>query len=1190
MPKFVPRQRKHKVLAREGKAALPQEDTNAAEVLPVSKVEREEKLRLLREELRAQQPKISGKKQKRLDKYIENKLKKDENQALIKKLAKSKIDTSQLQSSRNLGKKKKETHFRNGAHEETVSAGGPKSTQESTGETDSEDEAILCAGKNFRDVLASAVAPNVRMGSGLKRPLEIGPDGYPILKKRKKRVRKFEPVEQDEPEWEGFDSEDSASQSAAVEDAEPNADEKASSDYDEEGVSGDDSTSDDESSDEDDETSAGLENEGTLKKKIRPRQSAFKAWAVQQINDAAGFKPTHHLPAPIPEEVSQAIKETRPTVQVEDEPLPPELQISQANLDRKAFSVNVSRPDDIQEARLKLPVVGEEQKIMEAIHNNSCIVIWGATGSGKTTQLPQFLFEAGYGNPESDNPGMIGVTQPRRVAAVSMAKRVGEELGQFSDRVSYQIRFDSTVSTKTAIKFMTDGVLIREIAQDFSLSKYSIIVIDEAHERSVNTDLLIGMVSRIVDLRKSMSADNPSVRPLKLVIMSATLRISDFIQNPNLFKQGTPPLVQAEGRQYPVTVHFARRTHRDYVEEAYRKICRGHRKLPPGGFLVFLTGQGEIKLLAKRLRQALKSTHESDGLQAKVQIFAAEASIEAEDIELGEEHLRLEGEEDDASDIEIEGLDDNEDEDEFDQEEGAMDSTTKVHILPLYSQLPTKEQLRIFEPVPEGSRLIVLATNVAETSLTIPGIRYVFDCGRSKEKQYDTSTGVQSFQIGWISKASASQRAGRAGRTGPGHCYRLYSSALYEEAFQEYTEPEILRTPIEGVVLQMKCMGLHHVINFPFPTPPNRAALAKAESLLRYLGALASDGQITDIGRHLTLYPLSPRFGKMLYIGHQHGCMPYVIAMVAALAVSDLFIQESQLDLSPLSRDDDKKVYTNADRLEDTAREHRKKAYHKAHRIFSKYDDKADTLKFLAAVCAYAYAPDGETFCSQMFLRSNAMKEAAQLRRQLSELVRVNKPGLLGSFESRLPEPSDKKIRALKQITAAGFIDQVAIRADTAPVPPVMERKPKRAIDVPYFTLFASREGRAKELEEKAVYLHPSSNLAKLSPNELPQYLVYSHLQQSTPTYIGDVPKVRMFPLTPVSGLQLSALAQGTPLIQYGKPIGKTDSLGGAPERRECWVIPSMVGEPGSVGWPLPAKKVIQKKDRKEGWVIERFV
>ncbi|KMU76948.1 pre-mRNA-splicing factor ATP-dependent RNA helicase prp16 [Coccidioides immitis RMSCC 3703] len=1114
MPKFVPRQRKHKVLAREGKAALPQEDTNAAEVLPVSKVEREEKLRLLREELRAQQPKISGKKQKRLDKYIENKLKKDENQALIKKLAKSKIDTSQLQSSRNLGKKKKETHFRNGAHEETVSAGGPKSTQESTGETDSEDEAILCAGKNFRDVLASAVAPNVRMGSGLKRPLEIGPDGYPILKKRKKRVRKFEPVEQDEPEWEGFDSEDSASQSAAVEDAEPNADEKASSDYDEEGVSGDDSTSDDESSDEDDETSAGLENEGTLKKKIRPRQSAFKAWAVQQINDAAGFKPTHHLPAPIPEEVSQAIKETRPTVQVEDEPLPPELQISQANLDRKAFSVN-------------------------------------------------FLFEAGYGNPESDNPGMIGVTQPRRVAAVSMAKRVGEELGQFSDRVSYQIRFDSTVSTKTAIKFMTDGVLIREIAQDFSLSKYSIIVIDEAHERSVNTDLLIGMVSRIVDLRKSMSADNPSVRPLKLVIMSATLRISDFIQNPNLFKQGTPPLVQAEGRQYPVTVHFARRTHRDYVEEAYRKICRGHRKLPPGGFLVFLTGQGEIKLLAKRLRQALKSTHESDGLQAKVQISAAEASIEAEDIELGEEHLRLEGEEDDASDIEIEGLDDNEDEDEFDQEEGAMDSTTKVHILPLYSQLPTKEQLRIFEPVPEGSRLIVLATNVAETSLTIPGIRYVFDCGRSKEKQYDTSTGVQSFQIGWISKASASQRAGRAGRTGPGHCYRLYSSALYEEAFQEYTEPEILRTPIEGVVLQMKCMGLHHVINFPFPTPPNRAALAKAESLLRYLGALASDGQITDIGRHLTLYPLSPRFGKMLYIGHQHGCMPYVIAMVAALAVSDLFIQESQLDLSPLSRDDDKKV---------------------------KYDDKADTLKFLAAVCAYAYAPDGETFCSQMFLRSNAMKEAAQLRRQLSELVRVNKPGLLGSFESRLPEPSDKKIRALKQITAAGFIDQVAIRADTAPVPPVMERKPKRAIDVPYFTLFASREGRAKELEEKAVYLHPSSNLAKLSPNELPQYLVYSHLQQSTPTYIGDVPKVRMFPLTPVSGLQLSALAQGTPLIQYGKPIGKTDSLGGAPERRECWVIPSMVGEPGSVGWPLPAKKVIQKKDRKEGWVIERFV
>lgn len=1107
---------------------------------------------------------------------------------MIRKLAKSKVDTTQLHSSRSLSKSKK-GRFENNSHPKWPGddEGDVRQLARQTGETDSEDDVISSTPTNSTATVASIFSGGVQIGSGLKRPLELGSDGYPVLKKRKKRALKPVPVE--EPTWEGFETEESESQLPSDQDAEEKSNAETSSE--DENTSGSESSSDGESEDEE---SSDFESRAATKK-IRTRQSAFKTWAVQQINEAVGFVPTQNLPEPIPKEVLDAIKASKATIQVEEEPLPPELRITNGNTERKAFAVQINRPDNVQEARLKLPVVGEEQKIMEAIHNNPCVVIWGATGSGKTTQLPQFLFEAGYGNSESENPGLIGITQPRRVAAVSMAKRVGDELGPFSDRVSYQIRFDSTVSTKTAIKFMTDGVLIREIAQDFSLSKYSVIIVDEAHERSVNTDLLIGMVSRIVELRRSMNAENPSVKPLKLVIMSATLRISDFIQNPNLFKRGPPPLVKAEGRQYPVTVHFSRRTHRDYVDEAYRKICRGHRKLPPGGFLVFLTGQGEIKQLAKQLKQSLKSTHASDNLQAKVQIFPAEASLEAEDIELGEEKAKLEGEEDDDSDIEFQGLDDDEDEedeDEFNQEEGAMDSTTRVHVLPLYSQLPTKEQLKVFEPAPEGSRVIILATNVAETSLTIPGIRYVFDCGRSKEKQYDVSTGVQSYQIGWVSKASASQRAGRAGRTGPGHCYRLYSSAVYEEAFPEHTEPEILRTPIEGVVLQMKAMGLHHIVNFPFPTPPDRAALTKAEHLLKYLGALtATDGQVTEIGRHLTLYPLSPRYGKMLHIGHQHGCMPYVIAMVAALSVADLFIQESQLDLSPPAKDDDeKRIYTNADRLEDTAREQRKKAYHKAHRIFSKYDDSADALKYLAAICAFAYASDAEAFCSQMFLRHNAVKEAAQLRRQLSDLVRVNKPGLLAAYEPRLPQPSDKQIKALKQILAAGFIDQIAIRADTAPIPPAMERKPRRAIDVPYFTLFASREGHARELDEKAVYLHPSSNLARLATSELPQYLVYSHLQLSTASYVGDTPKVRMFPLTPISGMQLSALAQSTPLIQYGKPIGKSESLGGIPERRECWIIPSLVGEPGSTGWPLPAKKVIQRKDKKEGWVIEKFV
>ncbi|KAK2764932.1 putative ATP-dependent RNA helicase DHR1 [Arachnomyces sp. PD_36] len=1190
MPKFTPRQRKHKIKKKEKQPTVTPQDTNVTELLPVSKTEKEERRQKLKEELRAQQPKVSSKKQKRLDKYIENKLKKEENLALLKKLAQAKIDTSQLQSARHLGVPKNEqfgdgVNLRKRDRSEDIS-------DEASSDSDSDGETRL---GNIKNGGPSGKKPDVAIGSGLKRPLEVGKDGFPVLKKRK-RAQKPKPVVEEEVPWEGFDSEGSLGSEDDESDSEGGKQLGSDAGLEEDSESEAESMSseDDDGSGSDDESGDSSEGSADDRPSLKPRASSFKAWAVQQINEAAGFKPTSEAPEELPyppqPQVAAVDEKCRSFVE-EEETLPLELQVTKGDPNRKAFAVRVDRSEEVQNARVQLPVVGEEQKIMEAIHNNPSVVIWGATGSGKTTQLPQFLFEAGYGNPQSPNPGMIAVTQPRRVAAVSMAKRVGDELGQYGSQVSYQIRFDSTVSNKTAIKFMTDGILLREIAQDFSLSKYSIIIIDEAHERSTNTDILIGMASRIVDLRKTMSEEDPTVKPLKLVIMSATLRISDFMQNSNLFRNGAPPLVQAEGRQYPVTVHFSRRTHRDYVEEAFRKVSRGHRKLPHGGFLVFLTGQGEIKDLEKRLKQAFKPT-QRQSTQGKVQLSASEAPLETEDVDLGTPAGEAEDDydNDEDSDIEITGLDDGED-DEFDPEDGSMASSTQVHVVPLYSQLPTKEQLKVFETPPEGSRLIVLATNVAETSLTIPGIKYVFDCGRSKEKQYDLRTGVQTFQIGWISKASASQRAGRAGRTGPGHCYRLYSSAVYERDFSEYTDPEILRTPIEGVVLQMKSMGLHHVINFPFPTPPSQVGLVKAEKLLKNLGALSLDGQISELGKCLSIYPLSPRFGKMLQIGNAHKCIEYVITLVAALTVADLFIPENQLDVAALSREDDQ-VYTNADRLEDTAREKRRKDYNRAMRIFSKHDEASDALKSLAAVCAYAYAPDGDSFCEQMFLRSRALKETLQLRQQLTHIVRANNPGLLGEFRARLPEPSDKQIRALKQIVTAGFIDQVAIRADLAPLPPDIARKPKRAIDVPYLTLFPSLDGRATELDEKAVYVHPTSILAQLSPKELPQYITYSHLQRAAASSIaGDkLPKVRMHALTAPSGLHLSALAHGTPLIEYGKPIGKVESLGGKPEKRECWVIPSLVGERGSTGWPLPAKKVVQRKDAKEGWVIEKFL
>ncbi|RKP04633.1 P-loop containing nucleoside triphosphate hydrolase protein, partial [Thamnocephalis sphaerospora] len=419
--------------------------------------------------------------------------------------------------------------------------------------------------------------------------------------------------------------------------------------------------------------------------------------------------------------------------------------------------VPVNRDPAIQEARMKLPVCGEEQSIMETIKENSVVVICGETGSGKTTQIPQFLYEAGYGNPNSENPGIIGVTQPRRVAAVSMANRVAQELGLTEKEVSYQIRYDATVSATTAIKFMTDGVLLRELAADFLLSRYSVIIIDEAHERSLNTDILIGVVSRVLRLREEMAAKGEGVRPLRVVIMSATLRVSDFTENRVLFRV-PPPVIKVEARQFPVQIHFNRRTPDvDHVTEAFKKVCKIHKRLPDGGILIFLTGQNEILDLCRKLRKrfpAVQNTddklvdaqRESRGLTAiGLTCFESYAAdVEAEEVGFGDD-----GPDDIGDDIpeNFESSDSESDEGEETQGDH-MDADAGSQ---------ERHQLRVFQPPPPGSRLCVVATNVAETSITIPNIKYVVDAGKAKERQYDAATGVQSFSLGWTSKASADQ-------------------------------------------------------------------------------------------------------------------------------------------------------------------------------------------------------------------------------------------------------------------------------------------------------------------------------------------------------------------------------------------------------------------------------------------------
>ena len=1121
-------------------------------------------------------------------------MRKEENLALIKRLADGKIDTRSFRASTTLGVKDspKESLLtqasgdtRSGIYDRIS---GSLSSQDSEDENETSHTSNESLSRSASHSDAPKVSTKIQFGSGLKRPAEGDNEALPGIKKRQ---RHFGPARQSGTElpWDGFGSDESLEGATASENSVLDDGTRSEQDSDESA-----------SSDESEEESSDSEGDPQAREERKERSSTFKLWASQQVNEMMDFTPSGTKSNAI----DDFAKMDKPPIQLrppEIDPLPPELSNVPGNSERKAFYVPVERRAEIQETRLGLPVVAEEQKIMEAIFNHAVVVIWGSTGSGKTTQVPQFLYEAGFGSKNSPDAGMIGVTQPRRVAAVSMAKRVGYELSSAQDKVSYQIRFDSSVSDQTAIKFMTDGILIREISQDFSLSKYSVIIIDEAHERSANTDILIGMVSRIVTLRETMSKESSNIRPLKLIIMSATLRIADFLKNPVLFRNGQPPLIQAEGRQYPVTVHFNRRTQGDYVEEVFRKICKGHKKLPSGGMLVFLTGQNEINALSKRLKEVL-SKPESEGLDDyKVRITSRDAPLEIEDLDL--EHTR-------DGVVEFDELDDENDdpfEDDDDQEfaiesNNATPAHTYAHVLPLYSQLQTKDQLRVFQPPPENTRLIVLATNVAETSLTIPGIRYVFDCGRAKAKIFDQSTGVQSFEIGWISKASAQQRAGRAGRTGPGHCYRLYSSAIYERDFEEYTEPEILRMPVEGVVLQLKSMDLQHVVNFPFPTSPDRQSLAKAEKMLSYLGAISENGRLTPLGRDISLYPLLPRFAKMLSIGHQHHCMTHTIALVAALAIPDILIPENQLDLSVSTRNEDS-LYTTEDRQTDDARLKRRVAYNHAHHLFSSHSPTSDALKLLTVLCSHAHASDKAKFCAEMFLSLKAVSEAHSLFGQLCSIVQSTHPSFLASSTkvslNSLASPSRTQAAALQQFVAAGFIDQVAILASEAPNAPAdLGRNPSRAIDVPYLPLFPIYiKGKAEmNISDVAIYIHPSSLLAHRPVKELPTYVVYHHLQRATPSTIGDSDviqkkKTRMHPLTAVSGRQLAALARGTALLEFSKPVGKVEETEGG-KKRVCWVVPSLVGgEKGGIGWPLPAVKVIQEKGHSgPGWEVRSVI
>ena len=427
----------------------------------------------------------------------------------------------------------------------------------------------------------------------------------------------------------------------------------------------------------------------------------------------------------------------------------------------------VNRTEEAIKARNKLPIIAEEANLIDEIKTNPVVIVCGETGSGKTTQLPQFLYEHGFAEDRK-----IVITQPRRVAAISMSKRVAYEMNLGEDVVSFQIRHEGNVTERTKIKFVTDGVLMKELQKDILLSKYSIVIIDEAHERSIYSDILIGLISRIIKLREQRGEF------FRLIIMSATLRVSDFTENQKLFKV-PPPIVNIQARQFPIQIHFNKTTPDDYLKEAYKRVCKLHREQPlNGGILVFLSGRKEVIHLVNKLRQTFPDANSKQvGDMGKEKTAKANTSADAgkptatvklkdlmPEINLDNLNTRpsnksfneeLSDQSDDESEL------DDEDANEFEIEKSTC--AQPLYCLPLYSMLPEKEQSRVFEPPPENSRLCVIATNVAETSLTIPSIKYVVDTGKVKNKLYDKTTGIYTHLIEWCAKSSADQRAGRSG-------------------------------------------------------------------------------------------------------------------------------------------------------------------------------------------------------------------------------------------------------------------------------------------------------------------------------------------------------------------------------------------------------------------------------------------
>uniref|UniRef100_A0A8H8CGF1 RNA helicase n=1 Tax=Psilocybe cubensis TaxID=181762 RepID=A0A8H8CGF1_PSICU len=581
----------------------------------------------------------------------------------------------------------------------------------------------------------------------------------------------------------------------------------------------------------------------------------------------------------------------------------------------------------ILETRKKLPVFAQMDEFLKIFSENQIIVMVGETGSGKTTQIPQFV---AYSDLPHTKGKMVACTQPRRVAAMSVAKRVADEMDvQLGRHVGYSIRFeDMTEAGTTFLKYMTDGMLLREAMNDPSLERYSTIILDEAHERTLATDILMGLLKGIAKKRKD----------LKIIIMSATLDALKFQKYFSLRSDATAPLFKVPGRTHPVEVFYTQEPEPDYVEAAIRTVLMIHRAEDPGDILLFLTGEEEIEDACRKIK------------------------LEADDL--------------------------------LNQDPS---SVGPLSCIPLYSSLPPQQQQRIFDAAPppitkDGppGRKVVVSTNIAETSLTIDGIVYVVDPGFSKQKVYNPRIRVESLLVSPISKASAQQRAGRAGRTRPGKCFRLYTEKDFMKELEEQTHPEILRSNLSNTVLELMKLGIKDLVSFDYVDAPAPETLMRALELLNYLAALDDDGNITPLGGIMAEFPLDPQLAKLLIVSPEFKCSNELLTITAMMSVPNVWLRPNN---QRREADAAKAALTVPD---------------------------GDHLTLLNVYNQYVLNKHDKNWCWTNYLSQRALQQADNVRAQLQRTME--------RFDIDLISLSDEKklFVNIRQALVCGFFMQVA--------------------------------------------------------------------------------------------------------------------------------------------------------------------